>query len=67
LVVGVEKTAAAELGIAIDAVVADKYGIVVAVVTFAVVETAQLSGSAGLARGQKPVGGNVSRPMMILC
>jgi hypothetical protein len=40
LVVVVEKTAAAELGIAIDAVVVDKSGIFVAVVLVAVVENA---------------------------
>ena len=60
--VAVGKTAAAGLGIAIDAVVADRPGIVVAVVPLAVVETAQMRGSAGRATGQKPEGGNVPPP-----
>ena len=45
----VEKAAAAELDIAIDVVVEDRSGIVVAVVPFADVETAQMRGSAGQA------------------
>jgi hypothetical protein len=58
----VEKTAAAELEIAIDAVVADRSGIVVAVVPFAVVETAQMRESAGPAPGQTPEGGKRIAP-----
>ena len=57
------KTAAAELVIAIDAVVADKSGIDVAVVPVAVVETAHMTGSAGQARrGKSRRGGNILLP-----
>ena len=62
LLVAVGETAAAGLGIVIDAVVADRPGIVVVVGPLAAVETAQMRGSAGRATGQRPEGGSVPPP-----
>ena len=56
MVVVVKKTAATGLDIAVDVVVGDMPGIVLAVVPVHVVGIAQMRGAAGRATGQKPEG-----------